>query len=132
MERFELGPDKFQMMLRYLWCLFPSLDFSIFGVILKKQVQNIVNSLPSSSFNMSFSFGFQSRFSSAFWSPLPLVSGGVLLSYVSRRVKVNLDFISEDAIGLRFNHTHTLFIFKLCPKFSKSYRKGNWGIDICN
>ena len=76
--------------------------------------------------------GFQLGLSGAFGSPASLLSGDVLISHVSRKVKVNPDLISEDAIGLRFYHIHIPVISNLSQKFSKSHRMGNRNNDICN
>ena len=103
---------------------------NIFGAIL-----DFVNSVPDESFNKSFILDFQPEFLEAL-SPLKrLVSGGALLllllllllssssssSYVSNKVKFSLTFISEDATGLKFNHTHVSFISNSTAKFSKFY-----------
>ena len=109
-----------------------SVRLSIFGVVLEKQVQNFVNSVPDESFNNSFIFDFQPGFLGALSSLKRLVSGDVLLSYISNKVRFNSTLISEDAIGSKFNYTHISFISKSNAKFSKLYWGVNRGNDTCS
>ena len=100
----------------------------VFGVILEKQVQNFVNSLPDESFNNSFIFDFQSGFLVALSFLKYLVSGDVLSFYISNKVRFNPTLISEDAIVLKLNYTHISFISKSNAKFPKFY----WGLNRVN
>ena len=109
-----------------------SVRLSIFGVVLEKQVQNFVNSVPDESFNNSFIFDFQPGFLGALSSLKRLVSGDVLLSYISNKVRFSSTLISEDAIGSKFNYTDISFISKSNAKFSKLYWRLNRGNDTCS
>ena len=79
---------------------------------------------------------FLSEFQSGLWadlsSPHFLVFSAVLLPCVSIKVKFNLNFISEDPIGLRFYHTHIPFLLNEYSIFSKSYRRLYRTNDKCS
>ena len=70
---------------------------------------------------LSFSLDFQPGFLGALSSLKRLLSGDVLLSYVSNKVRFNPTPISEDAKGLKFNNTHISFVSKSNAKFPKFY-----------
>ena len=61
-----------------------------------------------------------------------LISGDVLLSYISDKVRFNATLIYEDAIGLKFNFTHISFISKSNAKFPKFYCGLNRVNDTCS
>ena len=105
---------------------------TICGVTLEKQAQNFVNSVPDKSFNNSFIFDFQPGFLCALSSLKRPVSGDVLLSYISNKVRFNSTLISEDAIGLKFNYTHISIISKSNAKLPKFYGGLNRGNDTCS
>ena len=117
----EIKGAKSQLPSDFVKSWFELFKLSIFGVILEKQVQNFVNSVPDESFNNSFIFDFQPGFLGALSSLKRLVSGDVLLSYISNKVRFNPTLISEDTIGLKFNYTHISFISKSNAKFPKLY-----------
>ena len=78
------------------------------------------------SFNNSFIFDFQLGFLDALSFLKHLVSGDVLSFYISNKVMFNATIIFEEAIGSKFNYTHTSFIAKSNAKFPKFY----WGLTL--
>ena len=73
------------------------------------------------SFNNSFIFDFQLGFLDALSFLKHLVSGDVLSFYISNKVMFNATIIFEEAIGSKFNYTHTSFIAKSNAKFPRFY-----------
>ena len=92
----------------------------------------MVHSVPDESFNNSCIFDFQPGFLGALSSLKRLVSGDVLLSYISNKVRFNPTLISDDAVGLKFNYIHICFISRSNAKFPKFYLGLNRGNDTCS